>query len=193
MYEPVANKIKSIRGSIKVKQHTEKHHCSISFQPPRAFVCPHFTERGSNIDEGHNRSNKRIFRLQTCKAHQWYASDMAFREGRASQNVRHSIIGKSEAWNIRYMTLKELVSSLARGRRYLFSTKCLDSLCQCSHLLTVYQGLFHQTQSDQGMAMTTHTCPVRNEWSCTTSPLHALPTWHATGQCFFRRRGAACH
>jgi hypothetical protein len=31
------------------------------------------------------------------------------KEGRASQNVRNSIAGKSEAWDIRYMTLKELV------------------------------------------------------------------------------------
>jgi len=137
-------------------------------------VCPNFTERGSNIDEGYNRSKKRIFRLYTCKAHQCYASDMAIKEGMASKNVRNSINGKFEARNIRYMTLKELVRPpMARGRGYLFLTKCLDSLCQCSHLFTVYQRLFHQTQSGQGMEMTTHPCPVWNEWSCTTSPLHA--------------------
>jgi hypothetical protein len=34
---------------------------------------------------------------------------MAFKEGRASQNVTDSITGKSEVWNIQYMTLKELV------------------------------------------------------------------------------------
>jgi len=65
-------------------------------------------------------------------------------------------------------------------------------LCQCSHLFTAYQELFHQMQSDHGMEMTTHPCPVRNEWRCTTSPL-PMSTWHATGQRFFRRRGAACY
>jgi hypothetical protein len=37
---------------------------------------------------------------------------MAFnlrKEGRASQNVSNSITGKSEMWNVQYMTMKELV------------------------------------------------------------------------------------
>jgi hypothetical protein len=66
-------------------------------------------ERGSYIDEGQNRSTKRTFRLKTYKAHQCYTSEKAFKEGTASQNVRNSITGRSEAWNIQYKTMKELV------------------------------------------------------------------------------------